>query len=237
MSENAPIIEITDFTFQYDKAPSTLLEIPNWHVQHGERLFLEGESGSGKSTLLKLLSGLELGQGKLTVNNIELAKLSARKRDRFRARHIGVVFQQFNLIPYLTAIENILLAASLAGNSNQNANEYAKTLLSEVGLKESEWHKTEKQLSVGQQQRVAIARALINTPKLLLLDEPTSALDSENAGLFMDLLFNLLDKHTSTVIFVSHDHRHASRFERQISIQTFLPSTHSASRRGEEHVD
>ena len=172
-----------------------------------------------------MLSGLEIGQGSIKIDSTDLTKLSVRLRNRFRAKNIGIVFQQFNLIPYLSAKENILLGATLAGNNNRSIIDFAKSLLIKVGLKENQWNKKSLQLSFGQQQRVAIARALINSPKLLLLDEPTSALDTRNTHLFMELLFELLEENASTLIFVSHDHSHAPRFNRKISIESFLPET------------
>ena len=224
MSQSTAIIDIENLSFTYPKTAAPVLVIPKWKVRHGDRVFINGESGSGKSTLLKLLSGLEVGEGSLKVDGVEIGKLSARARDRFRAQKTGIVFQQFNLIPYLSALENVLLAASLAGQLNSSTKQRASELLAAVSLGDDTRGKVVRLLSVGQQQRVAIARALINSPKLLLFDEPTSSLDSKNGQLFIDMLFDVLQSYPATLIFVSHDHRHAGRFDEEITIEKFLPS-------------
>ena len=220
--QNKPIgdvaIDVNAFSYRYPKAGVDVLNIPRWKVAVGERIFLQGASGSGKSTLLQVLCGLKVGRGSLSITGTEMAGLSQGKRDRFRARHIGMVFQQFNLIPYLSMRDNVLLAANLAGN-HSGSKERAEFLLDKVGLSQTEWHRTAETLSIGQQQRVAIARSLINSPEILLLDAPTSALDDTNQELFMSALLGHLDVNpTTTVIFVSHDIRLASYFEKTLSL-------------------
>ena len=218
---HCPAVDIQNLTFTYSGDQPNLISVSSWQVPRGSKIFLEGKSGSGKSTFLKLLSGLELGSGVINVGGTNLTTLPTRKRDRFRAKNIGVVFQQFNLIPYLSAIDNVLLAASLAGNKSASLLEAVRSLFKRVGLTETEWLKTERHLSVGQQQRVAIVRALINSPGLLLFDEPTSALDEENTQLFINLLFDLLEESSAALIYVSHDQQHASRFDQVLPISAF----------------
>jgi len=220
-----PAIEITSLAYRYPKAEVNTLQVPEWRVAIGERMFLQGSSGSGKTTLLQLLCGLRVGVGQLAIIGTKIGELPPAKRDRFRSRHIGVVFQQFNLIPYLSAVDNVVLAASLAGLS-KDAEYRAKQLLENVGLSRGEYKHAAGSLSIGQQQRVAIARALINSPDILLLDEPTSALDDHNQSLFMQTLLHHLESHpNTTVVFVSHDVRLASNFDRSVSLSDISTSS------------
>lgn len=211
-------IEASNLKYQYPGSNQPTLTIPNWQVKTGERLFLYGASGSGKSTLLQLLCGLRIGNGQLNVAGTDLATLSVAKRNRFRAENIGVVFQQFNLIPYLSMLDNLLLAASLNKGSDNAKLSKAEALLNDVGLDSALWKQPANTLSIGQQQRVAIARALINEPQILLLDEPTSALDEDNQSRFMEVLQNYIDHHSTTTVFVSHDSRLADHFDHSVSL-------------------
>lgn len=202
------VISIEDLSFRYHKNALPVLEINQWQVEPGTRLFLHGPSGSGKSTLLNLMSGILVSNSKPNRGNIEilgqpLHKLSSGQRDKWRAQHIGVVFQQFNLLPYLNAEQNILLAAKF-GKQNISVTR-VRELLTSLGIAPTLFNQPASQLSIGQQQRVAIARSLINQPELLIVDEPTSALDSQNRQAFMALLLEQVDQHNSTLIFVSHD--------------------------------
>ncbi len=220
--ENHWAIEVSALSYRYPKATTNALHIPAWRIATGEQVFLHGASGSGKSTLLQLLCGLRLGNGDLKVAGTAIGNLSQAKRDRFRAHHIGMVFQQFNLIPYLSMIDNLVLAANLAGRG-KNAKARARLLLGQVNLNQSLWEQPAEKLSIGQQQRVAIARALINAPKVLLFDEPTSALDDANQGVFM----HALEEHhhnqpETTVVFVSHDLRLASYFQRTVALSDIV---------------
>ena len=218
LPEQHSTIEISSLSYRYPKAKIDALRIPAWHVARGERVFLHGASGSGKSTLLQLLCGLRSGNGELKVAGTTMANLSQAKRDRFRAHHIGMVFQQFNLIPYLSMIDNLVLAANLAGRG-KNAKARARLLLGQVNLAQNLWAQPAEKLSIGQQQRVAIARALINAPKMLLFDEPTSALDDTNQSVFMRALEeHLHNQPETTVVFVSHDLRLASYFQRTVAL-------------------
>lgn len=203
-----PIIKLSDIKFSYSKSSSQpLLNIPSWQVNSGERVLLIGSSGSGKSTLLNLLSGiLSTDSGEISVAGEALEGLSDRQRDSFRAQRIGYVAQSFNLIPYLSAIENIKLTNYFAKNPNKEETAlHIEPLLLELNIDEAHWQKPVKQLSIGQQQRVAVARAIVNRPKLLIADEPSSALDHDNRDRFMDVLMSAADAHNMTLVFVSHD--------------------------------
>lgn len=208
-------IEIRDLKFSYS-AEHPVLEIPELNVRSGEVVFLYGPSGSGKSTLLELLAGvLKAGGGGLGVQGHDLTGLSLAELDRFRARHIGYIFQSFNLIPYLSVLENIQLPFLFSGQSGDAGD--LQSLLKSLGL-EAYLNRPVAQLSVGQQQRVAVARALIKRPGILLADEPTSALDYNHRENFLKILFELCRRHGTTVVFVSHDLTMAKLFDRSISL-------------------
>ncbi len=183
-------------------------------------MFLQGASGSGKSTLLSLLAGtLKASSGTLQILGTDLTSLSSRRRDRFRAEHIGIVFQQFNLIPFLTVEGNLKLASRFVNQSVSGTEVRAKKLLESLRLDSAILERRADRLSVGQQQRVAIARAFINQPEILLADEPTSALDTEARDLFMQLLMSVREATGCTLIFASHDSSLASFFETKIVLK------------------
>lgn len=211
-------IQLRDVQFCYPEAPAkSVLSIKNWSVSKQEHVFIHGPSGSGKSTLLNLLSGmLRTTRGEVSVLGHRLDQLSNRQHDQFRANHIGYIFQQFNLIPYLNPIDNIRLAnqfsrsktaASTVGNK-------IESLLATFNIPPSEWQKPVSRLSIGQQQRIAITRAMINQPELLIADEPTSSLDPENRDNFMAELMSLATEYQTTLLFVSHDMSLSHYFER-----------------------
>ncbi len=176
-------------------------------------MFLQGPSGSGKSTLLNLLAGVLLpSAGEIEILGRRLDQMSGSQRDRWRARAIGVVFQQFNLIPYLNAVNNIHLAAHFG--PQRVASDAAEALLRALNIEEPMFHRPTSQLSIGQQQRVAIARALVNHPALLIADEPTSSLDARNRDQFMELLLEQAEASDTAVVFVSHDPGLAEYFPR-----------------------
>lgn len=198
------------------------MSIPDLSVQTGENLLLLGESGSGKSTLLSLLCGTLLPDaGAVTVNGANLTTLSARARDRFRAETIGVVFQQFNLLPFASVRDNILLPLRFAPARRSRCADPAQeasTLLKQLGLPEGLDTIKASTLSVGQQQRVAVARAMIGTPPIMIADEPTSALDETSQASFLDLMFDQVRAQNTTLLMVSHDPRLASRFDRVVNM-------------------
>ena len=206
-----------NYTFQGSSLP--VLSIPAWQVARNERVFLQGESGSGKSTLLGLLAGLQLPTlGEVEILGARMSALGAGKRDNFRAKHLGVVFQQFNLIPYLSALENVLLAAQFGTSDRRGARQRAIELLESVNLPSSLHDRKAAELSIGQQQRVAIVRALINEPSLLLVDEPTSALDHNNRDAFLALLFDILADMDCAMVFVSHDPTIGRLFDKHVRL-------------------
>ncbi len=197
-----------------------VLDIDQWYVDCGQHVFLYGPSGSGKSTLLNILAGiLKPQRGRVNLLGEDLAALSSRKRDQFRAQHIGVIFQQFNLVPYLSVLENILLAAHFANKPTIDVRQRAITLLRLLNLSDDLLGQRADTLSVGQQQRVAIVRALINQPEILIADEPTSALDSDTRDQFIQLLLDCVTESGTTLIFVSHDKSLMSHFNQTLNLR------------------
>jgi putative ABC transport system ATP-binding protein len=209
-------VQLTGIQFSFgDDHQRPLLDIDQWAVQRGERVLIHGPSGVGKSTLMNILSGLlTCATGEVSVLGKRLDQMSVRQRDQFRADNIGCVFQRFNLIPYLNAIDNIGLANTFSAGGNGRWREEAAALLTALTVHEDSWAKPTSNLSMGQQQRVAIARALINSPEILIADEPTSSLDSENRDNFLSLLMGLIKERDMTLIFVSHDMTLAKYFTR-----------------------
>lgn len=201
-------IDLMNVRFHYPEQPNqTVLNIPSWSLSGGEQAFVHGPSGGGKSTLLNLLSGLLMpSKGQVNILGQRLDQMTSRQRDRFRANHIGYVFQQFNLIPYLNSFDNTLLASQFSQRRKTPVlQDEIKQLLKSLNIAENDWHRPARNLSIGQQQRVAIARALINKPQLLIADEPTSSLDSINKDAFMALLMSIVAESRITLVFVSHD--------------------------------
>jgi putative ABC transport system ATP-binding protein len=213
--------ECRDLRFSY--ADKTVLQIGYWRVARGERIFLRGASGSGKSTLLSLLCGMLVpSAGELRVLDCDLTVMSGYARDRFRACHMGVVFQQFNLIPWLSVRDNIRLAAHFA-DAKSAQKEHMVELAEQLNLPGALLDRKAAELSIGQQQRVAVMRALINRPEILLVDEPTSALDQDNRDAFIQVLLTTLDRCGATLLFVSHDQTLASHFPQQLSMAELNP--------------
>lgn len=206
--------------FSYPEAPEKqVLNIPSWSLETGENVFIHGPSGCGKSTLLNLVSGiLSPSSGEILILGERLESISQQKRDRFRANHIGYVFQQFNLIPYLSAVENIQLAQQFSKKPSSNSAPEIKDLLNKLNVSTEDRLKPCSKLSIGQQQRVAIARALINKPEILIADEPTSSLDQNNRDNFISELMSLTNEHNISLIFVSHDMTLAKNFDRVESL-------------------
>ncbi|EKE87440.1 ABC transporter ATP-binding protein [Idiomarina xiamenensis] len=205
---------------------AAVLEIPELTIANGEHVIVRGASGSGKSTLLSLLAGINTPQqGQLQVLGHAFEKLSGSQRDRVRADDIGYIFQQFNLLPYLTAVDNVLLACQFSAKrrqrlrqAGQSPRQRATELLQHLGLDKQQQTQPAHQLSVGQQQRVAAARALLGQPALLIADEPTSALDSDRRDEFIQLLFRECQAQQTSLIFVTHDDSLVSHFPRHIEL-------------------
>ena len=220
-------IALNKLTFRWHKKLPAVLDMPSLVIESGERVFLHGPSGSGKSTLLGLLGGVLLPEtGSISLLGRELTAMNGRARDRFRADHIGFLFQQFNLVPYLSVLDNVLLPCRFSSCRRERAEaeasllDVARTLLARLDLAPALWQRQASGLSVGQQQRVAMARALIGRPEILIADEPTSALDAERQNAFLDLLLQACDETSATLLFVSHDRRLAARFSREIALPT-----------------
>jgi putative ABC transport system ATP-binding protein len=210
------VIQIKDLTFSYSEQSKPVLVIPHLTIDKNETVFLFGPSGSGKTTLLEILAGVITGQkGDVEMLGQKTQGMNLSERDQFRSKHIGYIFQQFNLIPYLTAKENILLPFTFCDKKFDQA--LYDNVVTELGLSEH-IDKLATQLSVGQQQRVAAARALMTKPEIILADEPTSALDYDHRENFLKILFALVKSLGSTLIFVSHDRSIQNLFDRHLNL-------------------
>ncbi len=186
------------------------------HIRRGEKVFLCGPSGAGKTTLMYTLAGLEQPQaGSVIIDGQDIYALSQRRRALFRNRTMGFIFQNYMLMPELTALENASLATAVAG---REATAQVSALLERVGLGDR-LHHLPNELSGGEQQRVAIARALAHEPSLIFADEPTGNLDSRNGGQILDLLFSLAEERGATLVIVTHDHHIAARGDRTLIIR------------------
>ena len=222
------MLQIRNLRFAWPGA-ADCVAIDTLDLAAGRTLFLHGPSGCGKSTLLGLMAGvLQAQQGSVSLLGQPWAALPAGARDARRADHVGVIFQQFNLLPYLTVLDNVLLpcrfsklrAARCTGSPASTPTTTAQALLQRMGLQADLWRRRADALSVGQQQRVAAARALLGAPELVIADEPTSALDTALRDGFMDLLLGACAANGSTLVFVSHDERLAERFDERLSLPT-----------------
>lgn len=221
---NEPSIEFKNVRFSYESSPLNewLLQINRFEIPKASKFFIYGPSGSGKSTLLNLMTGiLTPNEGEVSCLGQPFSKMGPLKRDAFRGNHIGYIFQNFNLIPYLTVKENIHLGLELNNKYSklgptwqQGFNEIISVLALEDDL-----HKKAYQMSIGGQQRVAAARALIGKPEIIIADEPTSSLDDDRTGDFLETLVSLTKKNASTLIFVSHDLRLKEYFDYSFSLQ------------------
>ncbi len=220
------MIEVTGLRYRWPGTAVDCLAIDSLRVERGRTLFLHGPSGSGKSTLLGLMAGVLLpGAGTVRLLGTDWAALSGARRDGFRADHVGYLFQQFNLLPYLSVLDNVVLPCRFSrqrrGRAAQRAGSpaaAAQALLHDVGLGPVLWPRPAAQLSVGQQQRVAAARALIGAPELVIADEPTSALDAARRDAFVELLLRECRAAGSTLVFVSHDERLAPAFDERLAL-------------------
>lgn len=216
------MIALDQLVFRWPRQPATCLDIPRLDIAAGERVFLHGPSGGGKSTLLAVLGGVALpAAGTVTLLGQRIDTLSGRARDRFRADHIGFIFQQFNLLPWLSALDNVLLPCTFSAHRAARAGgaqTTAEQLLTHLDLAPELWQRPAAELSVGQQQRVAAARALIGRPEIVLADEPTSALDAPRQQRFVDLLLAETRAAGAALLFVSHDDRLAAHFDRRVAL-------------------
>ena len=229
MTANA-VVSLKGVSFSWPAQPQPVLEDLHLTIEPRDRLFIGGASGSGKTTLLSLIGGLlQPDAGSIRVLGKDLAALTGAQRDRFRADHVGFVFQMFNLVPYLSLVENVLLpcrfsltrrrrAIDAAGGTGTSAE--AERLLRRLQLEEPLFHQRRaSELSAGQQQRVAVARALVGRPELIIADEPTSALDPTARERFIDLLFEECANAGTSLLFVSHDSDLEERFPKRLGLR------------------
>ena len=215
------MIECRGITKNYRKGSTvvTPLEKLDLLVAKGEFLALMGPSGSGKTTLLNLLSGIDSPtEGQLLIEGRDIAKLSRRELTKWRARHVGYIFQLYHLVPVLSAFENVELPLLLDPMSKKERRQRVEAALGLVGLGDR-MHHTPSELSGGQEQRVAIARALVANPSLLVADEPTGDLDRESATRILDLLRQLSRDHGKTIVMVTHDPRAAEAADRTLHLE------------------
>jgi putative ABC transport system ATP-binding protein len=221
------ILDLKNVCFSWKNSGRELLNLPEFLVERHEHVFLQGPSGSGKSTLLGLVGGILVAEsGTLTVLGKEIKSLSNSARDTFRVDHIGFIFKLFNILPFLSIEENVMLPLSFskiraerAGKTKLDQVNETRRLLRALELEEPLVKKSPViELSVGQQQRVAAARALIGNPELVIADEPTSALDSDLRNSFLELLFSECKKSGTTLLFVSHDSSLSSFFKKKVSM-------------------
>ncbi len=229
-------IEIKGMRFSWVGNRDPVLSIDKLRIRSGERVFIEGPSGSGKSTLLSLIAGvITPQQGKIHVNGYHINDSKGAARDRIRADHIGYIYQMFNLIPYLSVIENVTLPCRFSSRRREKAvarseslEADAMRLLKNLDLSDpSVIARSATELSVGQQQRVAAARALIGVPEIIIADEPTSSLDADLREAFIHLLFQECDPNVSSLIFVSHDTALAGLFDRKIRLAEINNISHN----------
>ena len=232
------IVHMSGVRFAWPGRNAFSLVIEDFAIKHGERLFLVGPSGSGKSTFLSLLAGIVTPQeGVIEVLDTDIAKLSGAARDRFRAEHYGIIFQMFNLLPYGSVLDNVVLPLSFSrkrrarveagGGVHAEAARLLETLELEKAVIETA---SAANLSVGQQQRVAAARALIGAPELIVADEPTSSLDRNRQQAFLDLLFADIEAAGATLIMVSHDESLSSRFTRVVDLTDIAKMSRTGTR-------
>ena len=233
MTDPTEILRLENVTYNWPGSASFGLHVPDLTLARSETVLLLGESGSGKSTLLSLICGTIIaGSGRVSVARTDIAKLSAGQRDRFRAEQIGLIFQQFNLLPFASVQDNILLPLKFAPkrhNRLSDPKQEAIRLCHDLGLPDGVMSSKAGNLSVGQQQRVAAARALIGMPPLIIADEPTSSLDAANQATFLELLFAQSRAHGTTLLMVSHDARLSSQFDRVIHMADIVQITRGAT--------
>jgi len=227
------VVQLKDLSFSYPSRTHFRLDIDTFQLEASSRLFLEGPSGSGKTTFLNLLTGLlSPTSGQIHVLGTDITTLSSVQRDRFRADHFGIIFQLFNLLPYLSVSDNIILPCTLSKSRREKAlasspslEEEARRLCNELDLEESHFNMPVSELSIGQRQRVSIARALIGQPEIIIADEPTSALDQERKDQFMKLLLEECDKYNASLLFVSHDPSLKAHFNHHLCLSDIVGGT------------
>ena len=223
---NESIIKIDTVKFYWSKKSNFKIFVPNLEIKKGEKVLLLGESGSGKTTLLSLMCGfLNPLSGNISINGNTINQLSSKTRDEYRADNIGIIFQQFNLLPYANVVDNVLLPlyfSKVRSNNVSNKKEKVIELFKQLRLPDDIAQFRASSLSMGQQQRVAVARALIGNPSLIIADEPTSSLDADAQKIFLNLMFEQISENNSTLLMVSHDKSLSNQFDRLIDINEIL---------------
>ncbi len=232
-STDHPALSLSGLRFSWPGA-AFRLEVDAFALPRGQRTLLLGASGSGKSTLLSLICGIAAPDaGVIEVDGADIARLSRRRRDRFRAERIGIVFQQFNLLPYATAMDNARLPLRFAPERRARAGDERAEVLrlaAALGLDEDQMTRGGAgSLSVGQQQRVAVVRALIGAPALVVADEPTSALDASAQAAFVETMFAHVEAAGASLLMVSHDERLADRFDRTVRLEDIARVTRAGA--------
>ena len=219
------LLALNEVQFHWPGRDGFTLSVDSFSLDYGEKLFLKGPSGSGKSTLLSLICGIvSPDSGSVCIDGTDIAKLGASQADRLRADKLGIIFQQFNLLPYGSMLQNVLLPLQFSSarreraSANGTPEDEAQRLLQRLGLSPDQHARGVTRLSIGQQQRVAVARAIIGSPRLIIADEPTSALDADNRDEFLKLLFEEVTRVNAGLILVSHDQSLASGFDRRMDI-------------------
>ncbi|MFT5879121.1 MAG: putative ABC transport system ATP-binding protein [Moritella sp.] len=245
MSQQAQVpvaIELKEVQFRWPNADHIILDIPALTIRSQQHLFVRGPSGSGKSTLLSLLTAINTPErGSISLLGTDICQLKQGQRDQFRADNIGYIFQQFNLLPYLSVVDNVCLACEFSSKRKQKVTtkhasvkdpvrREAIRLLTALNLPTDIQNKKASHLSIGQQQRVAAARALMGSPPLVIADEPTSALDHDNREAFIQLLMQEVARNQATLIFVSHDPTLEPLFEQTIDLAQMNQNTQSKIR-------
>jgi len=206
-------------TYNADKVPVKAVDDVSLNIEQGEFTAIVGPSGSGKSTLLNIIGGLDTSDtGKVEIGGTDISSLKENQLIDFRLQNIGFVFQSYNLIPVLTAKENVEFIMLLQKKSKEERNKRVEELLEEVGLK-NEMNRRPSELSGGQQQRVAVARALASSPKFILADEPTANLDSVSTTMLLDLMATMNKEENATFIFSTHDQRVIDKAKRVITLE------------------
>ena len=220
------IIKIDSVRFYWSKKSNFKIFVPYLEIKKGEKVLLLGESGSGKTTLLSLMCGfLNPLSGNISINGNTINQLSSKTRDEYRADNIGIIFQQFNLLPYANVVDNVLLPlyfSKVRSNNVSNKKEKVIELFKQLRLPDDIAQFRASSLSMGQQQRVAVARALIGNPSLIIADEPTSSLDADAQKIFLNLMFEQISENNSTLLMVSHDKSLSNQFDRLIDINEIL---------------
>ncbi|UWQ93943.1 ABC transporter ATP-binding protein (plasmid) [Rhodobacteraceae bacterium M382] len=217
-------IAINSLQYRWPGEAKPILDIDKFELSTGEKVMLRGPSGSGKSTLLSAIAGvIDVPSASVLVSGTDVGELSGSDRDRFRVDHMGIIFQVFNLLPWLSAIDNVLLPCRFSARRRENISaepqKAASRLLGELGLTDTKTlNGPASALSIGQQQRVAAARALIGSPEIVLADEPTSALDEEAKDVFVELLLKECNQSGSSLLFVSHDRTLETHFDRTVEL-------------------